>query len=759
MSLLANSNAIESGDYQISRSVRLRSSATGNFTRAFSSTTHTWTFSAWVKRGALGSGQTIAASRWVSGVAQGIYFNANDTIAINLNGASVYTSTAVFRDPSAWYHIVVRVTQSGLSYLYVNGTQIGSWTSGATSYLFTSAANYVNAIGVNGDQAANYFDGYLTEVNFIDGQALTPSSFGSINSTTGVWQPNKYTGTYGTNGFYLNFNDNSAATAAAIGKDSSGNGNNWTPNNISVTAGVTYDSMLDVPTNTSATNANFAVMSPITGTTNLSNGNLYLTGAGAYRSGYSTIAFPSTGKWYWEGVFTQANNNLGFGAASIGPNTPPNPLPNTGGIGITNGGIWYLDTSTGTSGHTGWSAATVVGMTWDSSSNTFAYTVDGTTYNTVGSVSTTDGRIWAPAAWAFATNDQLTLNFGQRPFTYTPRSGYIALNTYNLPAPTIPNGATQFAATLYTGNGSTQSITNTVNGKSFQPDLVWVKQRNGVGWNIITDAVRGANIQLFSNSTNAEQTQTNQITAFNTNGFGIGTNTDVNGNTSTYVGWQWKESASAGFDIVTYTGNGSTQDIAHNLGVAPKMMIVKSRGSAQNWPVYHASLGKDKIIYLSLTNTPDTTANFWGSSGPTSSVFTVTSNNLVNTTSIGYVAYLFAEVAGFSKFGSYTGNGSADGPFVYCGFRPRYVLMKGSSVASHWIVYDTARNTYNAVNNELSPNNSTAENGVIGSGDNFDVLSNGFKLRSVVVNDMNVSGQTYIYAAFAENPLKYSLAR
>ena len=244
--------------YQISRSVRFRSSASATFTRTPSvdGNRKKWTWSAWVKRGSLGSlghlmsctsqsGNDGIAAIYFSGDQLVTYYDTNTT---NPAGA---VGPAVYRDPSAWYHIVWAVdAANSIHYVYVNNVLVSTDTSKyPVNYDYAmNRAGYVQNMGAQAWGPTNYFDGYLTEVNFIDGQALTPSSFGETDAVTGVWKPKKYTGTYGTNGFYLNFSDNSAATAAAIGKDSSGNGNNWTPNNISVTAGATYDSMLDVPT-------------------------------------------------------------------------------------------------------------------------------------------------------------------------------------------------------------------------------------------------------------------------------------------------------------------------------------------------------------------------------------------------------------------------------------------------------------------------------------------------------------------------------
>jgi len=775
--------------YQISRSVRTRSSASAYFNRTFGSPTSStiWTWSGWVKLGSLSINRSLFSAFNGAGTAASITINGSDQLQLESAGGSVATSTAVFRDPSAWYHIVCSVNGSSTT-IYVNNASRLTYSGGALTSFNTNTV--VHNIGRRLSASPDfYFDGYLTEINFIDGQALTPSSFGTTNALTGVWQPAKYTGTYGTNGFYLNFSDNSNNTATTIGKDNSGNGNNWTPNNISVTAGVTYDSMLDVPTpyaDGGNGRGNYAVLNATqqNSTGQLSQGNLSLTGTGAYKTAYATFVFPSTGKWYWEGVFQQANNNLGFGCASIGPNAPPNPLPNTNGIGIASNGFWYLDTSTGTSGHTGWSASTVVGMTWDSSTNTFSYTVDGTTYSTVGSVSTTDGRQWCPACWAFATNDQLALNFGQRPFSYTPPTGFVALNTQNLPTPTISNGANYMAATLYTGTNANLTITN-VNG--FQPDMLWIKDRTNAYAANIQDSVRGSHSVLIPSLTNAEATSsgTTGVLSFNSNGFSLGLDTSttgsVNGVGDAYVAWQWQAGkgstssntngsitstvsagATQGFSVVTYTGTGANATVGHGLGVAPKMIIVKLRsGSAGTtaWVVYHSSdNASPQSGYMRLDGTgafaSDTTA--WNNTAPTSSVFSIGTLAAVNYAAANnYVAYCFSAVAGYSAFGSYTGNGSADGPFVYFGFRPRFVMWKRSDAVSDWEIVDAVRPDRNVVTGVLYANLSNAE--VTSSGE-CDFTSNGFKIRDNS-NRLNTNGGTYIYMAFAENPFKNSLAR
>jgi hypothetical protein len=311
-------------------------------------------------------------------------------------------------------------------------------------------------------------------------------------------------------------------------------------------------------------------------------------------------------------------------------------------------------------------------------------------------------------------------------------------------------------ATLYTGTGATLNV---VNAAPFKPDFVWLKARSATYFNALFDSVRGANKVLVSNSTDLERTETaGSLSSFNSNGFtlasGAATYAAVNNNGTTYVGWQWLESASAGFDIVTFTGNGGGQTFAHNLGVPPGLMICKSLNNAQDWYVYHSSIGGTGALSLNTTAATATSVSYWSNVTPGSSTFSVGGNFSSGYT---YVNYLFAPIAGFSAFGSYTGNGSTDGPFVYTGFRPRWILIKTSTDASgNWVIYDTARNTYNVMYDLLLPNSSAAES-AYSNAYGIDVLSNGFKIRNATYP--NGSGSTNIYMAYAENPFKNALAR
>jgi hypothetical protein len=352
-----------------------------------------------------------------------------------------------------------------------------------------------------------------------------------------------------------------------------------------------------------------------------------------------------------------------------------------------------------------------------------------------------------------------------------------------MPTPTIPDGELFMNATLYTGNGGTQTITNGAAGQSFQPDFVWLKSRSGAGNSSLTDSVRGVNSQLFSNLTDAQGSQTDQVTALNSNGFSLGANVagtgSTNVNTVTYVGWQWKAGGAAvtntagtissqvsanttsGFSVVTYTGTGSNATVGHGLGVAPSMVIVKCRSnaiSAPAWPVWHTTIPASNYLDLQTTIASSTASSVWNSTLPTSSVFSIGTTSSCNSSGFTYVAYCWAQIAGYSAFGSYTGNGSTDGPFVYLGFRPRFIMLKvASGGTGNWEIFDTSRNTYNQADLLLLPSSSNAESAAYGSY-YVDFLSNGFKIRGSGAG-FNGSGEGMIYACWAENPFKYSNAR
>jgi hypothetical protein len=782
--------------YFLTKSLRFRSSASAYITKSYASSGNrkTWTWSYWIKRGILSTSQIFAGTADSSGN-YGTYFYwlGGDTLRVqdySTTGVWTIDTTQVFRDPSAWYHIVLAVdttqaTSSNRVKIYLNGVQVTALATATYPSLnydcyMNSNANPVS-IGRMGSYNSAYGDMYMSEVNFIDGQALTPSSFGSTNSLTGVWQPAKYTGTYGTNGFYLPFTNTTSTTT--IGYDFSGNSNNFTSSNISLTTGSTYDSMNDVTTLTSATTANYCVLNPLApppwagSNYALSNGNL--TSTYGYQSAPSTFAISNSGAWYWEVTCTtncdssQNNSRIGIVPVPYGTGTP----------GDMTGS--YVYTATGQKGASNtyssygasYTNGDVIGIAFDSGAGSITFYKNGTSQGTAYTGIT--GTFYAMNGSGSASGTVSSTNFGQQPFAYTPPTGFVALNTYNLPTPTI--GATtstlankNFDINLYTGTSASQSI---VNAQSFQPSFVWLKSRSNATDHVVHDVLRGtAGInRLFPNLTRAESTTGDGFLSINSNGFSLdssGAGGDVNTTGRTYVAWQWagpasgssntsgsitstvSVNASAGFSVVTYTGTGSTATVGHGLGVAPSMIIIKCRPQVTDWPVYHISIGATN--YLNLNETRASTSNSapWNNTDPTSSVFTVGTSYGTNYPSNTLIAYCWAEIAGFSKFGSYTGNGSSDGPFVYTGFRPKYIMIKKTSATNDWFVLDTSRSPYNVCAQVLYPNDTYVED----NGTNIDILSNGFKCRNTA-SGTNASSATYIYMAFAENPYKYSLAR
>ena len=771
--------------YNINNSLRFRASASAYLSRtpASASNRTTWTWSVWVKRSNIGQQGFIFAANTssIGNLQDTLEFEANDTLQYYsvLQGTGVnaqLATTQVFRDPSAWYHIVIAVdttqaTSSNRIKLYVNGSQVTAFSTAtypSLNYNTGMNAAVPNVIGK--PNTGTYFDGYQTELNFIDGQALTPSSFGSTDATTGVWVPKKYTGTYGTNGYYINFSDTSALTTSSnvgLGKDYSGNGNYYTTNNISITAGVTYDAMKDSPTLTSATVANYAVLNPVATTTagSVIDGNLKTSGAD--KRWYSSIGVDS-GKWYFEWNIISTNLTVGIAndLSAQGANY-------NGSRVYHNNGNKRSDSTSSAYGAT-YTAGDVIGCALDLDAGTLTFYKNNVSQGTAFTGLT---GTWY-AGCDTGASGVACANFGQRPFTYTPPSGFVALNTYNLPTPTILKGNKYMDATLYTGTGSSLSVTNS---SSFKPDLVWIKSRSGAFSHNLNDSNRGVLKVLQSDTTGAEANLNGAVSAFNSNGFSVATGSsgiaEVSNNGSTYVGWQWQAgqgssssntsgtitstvsvNASAGFSIVTWTGNGTAgATVGHGLGVNPSMIIIKNRslgGAGQNWLVWHKSIsqaiqtssvitlnGYTGAIYLNFTNASST----YGF------------DSQINGSSNLMLAYAWAEIAGFSKFGSYTGNGSVDGTFIYTGFKPKFILVKETSALDNWVIWDTIRNPYNSNDVQLSPNVTTAEGNAAITGNPIDILSNGFKQRTIGART-NGSGATYIYAAFAENPFKNSNA-
>jgi hypothetical protein len=936
----------------------------------------------------------------------GLRFVSSDQLRVGGYSTIYRLSTAVFRDVSAWYHIVCAVdttqgTATNRIKLWVNGSQITTFSTENNPTQNTDLGINQAAGHTIGREAgfASYQDGYLADIHFIDGQALTPSSFTETNATTGQLIPKAYSGSYGSNGWKLSFSDNS--TAAALGTDSSSNGNSWTVNNLTAgpaftsnswsgyfdgtgdylslssaftlgtgnftveawiktstasqkaeiwqngsslgsfvvstnfnagnagtifgattppgsgwsvlfaststlaantwnhvawvrssgvitvyingaasgtlsnsanslslsrigawpdpdydlqgyisnlrvvvgsavyTSGFTVpttpltaitntslltlqnstfvdnslnaysitssgdtrvsyespfeepvdtDSLVDTPTSygtdTGVGNevrGNHCTLNPLAkaSTHSLTDGNLKITGTGtgAYGSTFGTIGM-SSGKWYWEQTLVSINASdiqLGLGNKDTLLGNFPGATSRSYGFS-SNSLKWN---SSGSSAYTtAWVNGDVIGLAFDAGAGSLTLYRNGVSLGVAFSGIPAD--TYFPIAGAYTSSNSSYLNFGQRAFAYTAPSGFKALCDTNLPAPTISKPSTVMDVKLYTGNGSSQ----TISGLGFSPDLVWTKSRSASDRHNVFDILRSG-LRLRTDGTEAEDSTTVALTS---NGFSLGSQSENNSNGQSYAAWTWdagastvtntsgsisaqvRANASAGFSVVTWTGNGTQgATIGHGLGVTPRFLIFKRRddgAGASAWWTYHASVTSPNANWWRNYGTLNGTAAFadWGgdsglAAAPSSTLLTVGNYSGFNANGGTYVAYCFAPVAGYSSFGSYVGNGSSDGPMVWTGFRPKYLLWK-SSGSGQWFIHDTSRSPYNFSDLELAAETAGAEysaNGA-GAGQRLDFLSNGFKVRtSNIANNSN--GVTYIYAAFAESPFQYARAR
>ena len=793
------------GGYTIDQSILFNSDDTANLTRTFGTATNRkiFTFSVWVKNGK--SSGSIIEYNGTGGVTwANINFGGNRIDYFDYSGGSAridLRSTAVFRDPSAWYHVVVAMdttqgTASNRLKFYINGTQITSF--GTSTYpslnfegFINSAVSHLIGKGVNGP-----FDGYLAEYHFVDGQALAPTDFGEYNDD-GVWIPKAYNGSYGNNGFYL-----TGETASDLGEDFSGNNNDFTSSGLATT-----DQMLDTPTDNFPTlnstfdyytSGNNSFFRPNFAVSLLSEGNLKLdTNSPNTPIVYATQSFPLSGKFYFEvtvnpasaaviGIGGSKNIEDGIGSSSstamanvigyysngtiFNQSSTASAYGNATAIAngeyvgvavdIDNDAIWFCDNGTWVDGDGTASSATVL-----------AEIEAGTTTSAAATNFLSDQNSWYPMVAAVGDYPTFTTNFGQSSFTGSAPVGFTNLTTTNLPTPAIKDGSAYFQASLYTGNGTAigsggKSVTQDKNS-TFQPDFVWIKERNGAADHALYDAVRGTTKDLASNNSTAETTETEGLTAFDAAGFTVGSLAKVNTSSDTYVAWQWlaanstasnsdgsitstvSANTTSGFSIVTYTGDGNDNaTVGHGLGVTPKTvwLLPRSNGDnkqVSNWETGVTAFTEDlKLNVAEAANSSSTRVKGGGST-----TFTLGTDPNVNGSGNTYLAYCFNEIEGFSKFGTYTGNGSSDGVFVYCGFRPALVILRRTNSAENWVMVDSARNEYNVANLKLYADTTNAD---ITSA-THDFLSNGFKLDSSN-GGVNASGNPYVFMAFAEHP-------
>ena len=916
------------GSAKIQKSLRFNSSDSSYFLRTPSSNGNrqAWTFSTWVKvtDPANGSYQTIFSTNNSNNYSiNGTYlwFSTTGELGLSMGSGTYYVQTTnKFRDVGSWLHVVAYIdtpqgTASDRVKLYVNGEEQTdlSYSNYPTQNYSTQVNNQTqHTVGARRYNSIDtWFNGYLAETNFIDGQSLDASYFGFTDPQTGIWMPKKFTpnkinngttwssnattsnlaggniadvfdgDTYdsatinssdasnnhftlssvnvnaskvtvyvsnsgsditvyingssvgtvssgdmsnnvsipfsftftetivstikvqrggstsgwviygislddvmlidgntsniGVNGFRLDYSDNSST--AALGTDKSNNGNDWTANNLSVTAGEDNDSVIDTPSN------NFCTLNPLyltaTGA-NISNGNLDYKSDSNYSIAAGNFSL-KTGKWYWEITITAALSGSNGQINGIVRGEHPNSNAyvsydtngNVYGIGyVYNGSIQGAspDGSTnapgGTSGLATYTEDDVLGFASDIENGTLSFYKNGSLQTTITGLNSYD---WFPAGSGYGTSSTCSFNFGQRSFTYTPPTGFKALNSKNLlPDSSLTKPQRHFETLLYTGNGTTgQSIT----GLEFKPDFVWIKSRSFANNHHLFDILRGTDKILRSSSNEAESTVTDVMSSFNNGGFTVkegGGNNATNDDGSTFVAWCWKAGGAgvsntegditssvsvneeAGFSIVSYTGNGSNgQTVGHGLGKKPAWIILKNRDASQNWRVWHKELASDgsKRLLLDAMNASED-AGFLNDTAPTSTIFTLgNADDAWNSNGDKFIAYCWAEIPGYSKFGSYKGNGSTNGTYVHLGFKPAFIITKQTNSTGSWFIFDNKRNGYNEIEPYVMSNSSNGDATDLG----WDILSNGFKNRNSY-SATNGSGNTFVYMAFAEQP-------
>jgi hypothetical protein len=782
------SGAAEFYPYTIDQSVRFNGGDSPYLSRTPSSAGNkkTWTWSGWIKRSSLQSASPYGGFGiiFAGGNEQNMWaipanctliaywINSEQLAVIGTGNTTLRLTTARQRDLSGWYHFVVAMDTTQASAndrtkIYINGVQQTSFdttnnVAQNTDLNINEASNHF----IGGQQtfnAAAYMNMYLAETHFIDGQALTASSFGETKA--GIWVPKDYTGSYGTNGFKLAFQD-----SASLGDDTSGNGNDFTSSGLAST-----DQMLDSPTNNHPTINGLQPHGSI-----LSDGNLTMDNNNRVVPVLATMGV-SSGKWAWKVTINTQD------AWGIGISTAPRADDNSGGLGYVSYEYSYdtwdgdkRNNNTQSSYGVSVSSGGNVEVLLDLDAGTLSFKANGSDQGTA--YSGLSGTFFpAFANWAASTGagDTIDVDFGQG--GYTPPSGYELLNAANLPDPGIDPAEDEaptdyFNTVLYTGDGSTS---NAITGVGFSPNFVWIKKRGPTAAsNRLLDTVRGVQKNIYSDAGTAEETQ-NSIMSFDSDGFTLGDSNGTNQSTHTFVSWNWKAGGAAvsntdgtitssvsaspesGMSILTYTGPGSSGGtIGHGLGKKPSMIIVKNRSATESWRVYHSDLTATKYLNLNATGAAVTSSAVWADTEPTASVFSVANDAAVSGSGNSLVAYCFADIDGMVKAGSYTGNGSSDGPMVHTGFRPAWVMIKATGStggASNWRVVDSVRNTFNPEDKHLQPNTTDAEDTGSGAG-YIDFLSNGFKIRATALQ-LNSSGVQFVYLAFAEQSLKYANAR
>jgi hypothetical protein len=781
--------------FEIDQSCRFDDASNDFLSRTFSAGNQkTFTYSCWVKLAALGTSRTLLARHDAGNNTFVFRFDDSNNLQVE-NFVGSYqlhlVTDAEFRDIGAWYNVVLRIdttqsTDTDRARLYVNGTEQTSFSSSV--YPSQDADLKVNAaashiIGARSSGSFN-FDGYLADVNFIDGVSLAPTSFGELKED--IWVPidtSSLNFASGANGFRLQFQDSSS-----LGDDTGGQ-----THDFSVTGLTSADQMTDSPTNNHPTLGPQPVV-----THTLSDGNLKSTNSSGTHGGTTaTFNYPTSGKWYHEVTInaedSSAGNGVGIGNQISRTSTTWGNYANL--VAYLSNGNKHIETGFASYG-TAQNAGNIVGVAFDADDQTLEFylaTSAGQTASSQGTIPTSemDGLVdfnnLCPLV--FGRNMGQTFNFGQSAFNGTDGSGTLptgfkALNTANLADPGIdPNlGETPdeyFDSQLYTGNGGTQEISSF----AFQPDWVWIKNRDNADNHYLFDSVRGATKTLHSDLSDEEITSANALQSFDSDGFTTGSDGGTNRSSQKYVAWAWKAGTSfsndasatgvgtidstgkvsteAGFSVVSYTGNGTdAATVKHGLSQKPELSIIKNRTDTGNssWDVSFEGISGGTSLNLDTSAAVSTPGNGFHTRNTATLQLEQGSSGIsrVNSSSEDYIAYCFHNVDGYCKIGTYVGNGSSDGTFIFTGFRIAWLIIKNVDFAEIWPMFDNKRDAFNISQNPLYADLSSTESAASSRG--VDFLSNGFKIRGTDTS-VNRSGDTHLYLAIADQPFKYSNAR
>lgn len=688
----------------------------------------TWTFSTWIKVASATDGTLLSAGDDYLVLSDGTGVRQMNLV---FGGVNTIRATTPTDDPTAHGHIVCAVDMTlaeeneRIAFYYNNQRLPVTVVTAIPAQNMQGAINAAveHAIGRRVNEA--WAEGaYLSESILVDGQALTPDAFGQwSDKVIGLWMPKQYEGTYGTNGFHLDFSN-----AAALGGDVSGNNNDWTVNSAPTQT-------LDTPTN------NYATLNPLiynSGT--FSHGNLRVTNGN--RRTLSTIRLPSAGRYYVEVDGVDVAPSSTYNLVGISRDDTADAE-----IKLTERGDVFIDgVYTGINIGT-WVNGDVTCMDINCDANTLRFRVNDGSWSQAFNM-TADSSEYRVFVWAYTTGSILEANFGATGFIYTPPEGGLPLCSANLPEPAILRSNAVADVVLREGTGAEASVTSL----EFRPDFVSIKDRdNSRDWALF-DSERGVTKYLSTNAPDAETTDANSLTTRASTGYTLGTSSLVNHSGASFLDLCLKAGVEQGFEVLTYAGDGVTgRQITHSLGKAPTFMIVKNVSlGATGWVIYHAALGATKHLVFE-TSAAITAAYTWNDTEPTSTTFTLGANAGVNGDEHYYVAYLFTDSDIFRAF-SYTGNGNADGPFVHLGGRPLAIPFLKGVGTTNWFNFDAARNLRNPITRSLLPSASNGE----GTDACAHFTSNGMKVKTALAGT-NTASQVHVGLAILQST-KYSNA-